>query len=106
MLNKYPVIPEHFILATKEYKNQTDKLEDDDLAMTYACLRAWEPGLLFAFFNSGEHSGASQGHRHVQFLPKDQIQREGVSEWTPLIDLMDGCDSLDGHGFQVQGWCR
>lgn len=39
VLNKYPVIPQHFILATKEYKEQTDKLEAQDLAMTYACVQ-------------------------------------------------------------------
>jgi ATP adenylyltransferase len=73
ILNKFPVIPQHFIVATIPYKEQTQLLEVEDLQVTYACLKAWEvktPGYgparrLFAFFNSGEHSGASQSHRHV-----------------------------------------
>lgn len=28
---------------------------------------------LFAFFNSGKHSGASQPHRHIQFLPVEEM---------------------------------
>lgn len=103
VLNKYPVIPQHFILATKEYKEQTDKLEEEDLAMTYACLQGWERGRLFAFFNSGDHSGASQGHRHIQFLPIEEM-RAGQSEtqWTPLIDAMrqDGIQGSFGEGLE------
>ncbi|KAL1958043.1 hypothetical protein VTO42DRAFT_5255 [Malbranchea cinnamomea] len=94
VLNKFPVIPNHFILATKLYKPQGDLLEKDDLAATYACLREWESsnserpsGRLFAFFNSGEHSGASQPHRHLQFLPvEDMTQPDDTRNWTPLID--------------------
>ncbi|KAK2778889.1 bifunctional AP-4-A phosphorylase/ADP sulfurylase, partial [Emmonsiellopsis sp. PD_33] len=87
VLNKFPVIPNHFILATTLFKPQTDLLERDDLMVTFQCLKAWEGGRqrrrddgdgdedgddgavdgggggaggrrLFAFFNSGEHSGA------------------------------------------------
>ena len=77
VLNKYPVIPQHFILATIPYKEQTHLLEVEDLQVTYACLKAWQANntdhnssrRLFAFFNSGEYSGASQGHRHVDTAP-------------------------------------
>ncbi|KAK2810181.1 hypothetical protein FQN50_003151 [Emmonsiellopsis sp. PD_5] len=115
VLNKFPVIPNHFILATRLFKPQTDLLERDDLVVTWQCLRAWEgegqhddedddegavdgdggggAGVggrrLFAFFNSGEHSGASQPHRHLQFLPVEGMVRddgEGEGEgWWPLI---------------------
>ena len=89
VLNKYPVIPHHFILTTKEYREQTDMLDEDDLAMAYSCLKSWEPGRLFAFFNSGEHSGASQRHRHIQFLPVEDMQKDCEDGgWVPLIDLM------------------
>lgn len=95
VLNKYPVITRHFILATKAVKAQTDLLEEDDLARAYSCLKAWQQdgtpseGKLFAFFNSGEYSGASQPHRHVQFLPvKDMYAGEDRAEWKPLIEYM------------------
>ena len=99
VLNKYPVIPNHFILATKTNRPQTDLLEESDLWITHACLEAWqetssrdEAGRLFAFFNSGEHSGASQVHRHLQFLPESDMKigcdtRED-SDWQLLIDSM------------------
>ncbi|EFR02027.1 hypothetical protein MGYG_05029 [Nannizzia gypsea CBS 118893] len=104
VLNKFPVIPNHFILATKAFKPQTHLLEVDDLHAAFACLKEWEKPAgelcgdenvqvakkqkrLFAFFNSGEHSGASQPHRHLQFLPvEDMHQVDDVANWTPLID--------------------
>lgn len=93
VLNKFPVIQNHFILATKPNKSQTDLLEKDDLEITYSCLKEWESSAsgaskrLFAFFNSGEHSGASQPHRHLQFLPvEDMAQLDDRMNWEPLID--------------------
>jgi sulfate adenylyltransferase (ADP) / ATP adenylyltransferase len=98
VLNKYPVIPNHFILATKANLPQTDLLDPEDLATTYACLRAWrddhssdptEDNDLFAFFNSGPDSGASQPHRHIQFLPvgdmKHGLTAEDALPWQPLM---------------------
>ncbi|RFU31802.1 hypothetical protein B7463_g4532, partial [Scytalidium lignicola] len=91
VLNKFAVVPEHFIVATKEFKPQTDLLEEDDLGAAYACLAAYhaEGKELFGFFNSGQHSGASQPHRHIQFLPVDSMF-EGLKsdEWKPLIDRL------------------
>ena len=158
LLNKFPIIANHFILATKDFKRQTDLLEKDDLVAAFACLKAWsrsgytntsdgpitsstssgigsrnwlrqqeqsndeigdesfseEKGKrkdqnqkrLFAFFNSGHASGASQPHRHVQFLPVESITTstatttiagEGDLEndaWTPLIDRFSEASSL------------
>jgi sulfate adenylyltransferase (ADP) / ATP adenylyltransferase len=95
VLNKYPVINNHFIIATKDNKPQTDLLAEDDLGLTYACLRAWQarqadrpPSRLFAFFNSGEHSGASQVHRHLQFLSVEDMAGTDDHDWSPLIDRM------------------
>jgi ATP adenylyltransferase len=95
VLNKFPIIAEHFILATKSCKKQTHVLEQDDLEATYTCLKAWQDGTgskhrrLFAFFNSGEHSGASQPHRHLQFLPVEKMREgEATSGWDLLTDLI------------------
>lgn len=84
------MIPNHFILATKANKPQTHLLEGDDLYLSYACLRAWEDDnhSLFAFFNSGEHSGASQPHRHLQFLPVEDMEGDTGDAWTPLCNSM------------------
>lgn len=90
ILNKYPVIAQHFILATQEYRAQTHFLDQDDLNISYACLKAWERGApnkrLFAFFNSGLHSGSSQSHRHIQFLPVEEMRGNDSTLWEPLID--------------------
>lgn len=94
VLNKYPVIPQHFIIATKLKKQQTHLLEPEDLAFTHACIREWDEGRqngkLFAFFNSGQHSGASQPHRHLQFLSVDEMKRDQQDQgaWDPLISRM------------------
>lgn len=94
VLNKYPIIPNHFILATSESKAQTNLLEQDDLWLTYQCLKQWKAGTdsdaadeLFAFFNSGEHSGASQSHRHLQLLSQLDM-RHGMrgDNWSLLAD--------------------
>jgi sulfate adenylyltransferase (ADP) / ATP adenylyltransferase len=103
VLNKFAIVANHFILATKEFKPQTDPLEPEDLEATFACLNEWEnataaaadrttarPGRLFAFFNSGVWSGASQAHRHVQLLPVEDMRGgDGDGdEWRPLIDCL------------------
>ncbi|KAH9868700.1 hypothetical protein J1614_007772 [Plenodomus biglobosus] len=105
VLNKFPIISEHFILATKSNKKQTHLLEQDDLEATYACLEAWrdESGSkqkrLFAFFNSGEHSGASQPHRHVQFLPLENMSGEDVaSSWDLLADIILSTPKAEPQG--------
>ncbi|KAL4923455.1 putative bis(5'-nucleosyl)-tetraphosphatase [Aspergillus undulatus] len=94
VLNKFPVIPNHFILATTAWKEQTDILEKEDLAAAYACVKAWGEDSagskrLFAFFNSGYESGASQPHRHLQFLPVEAMSEDDESgSWRPLVDTV------------------
>ena len=77
-------------------------LEQDDLEATYACLKAWaeddKQKRLFAFFNSGDHSGASQPHRHLQFLPVEHMRDSPVAdEWDLLIDSILSRDSNAGE---------
>jgi ATP adenylyltransferase len=96
VLNKYPIIADHFIIVTKAYKPQAHLLERDDLEATYACLKAWQDAgaesnqkRLFAFFNSGAHSGASQPRRHLQFLPVENMRDDQKSNgWDLLMDLI------------------
>jgi len=70
-LNKYSVVPNHFLLVTKEFSPQTTPLTPDQLSKSYQLLQAANRagGRLLAFFNCGVQSGASQPHKHVQFLP-------------------------------------
>ncbi|GAM83746.1 hypothetical protein ANO11243_017360 [Dothideomycetidae sp. 11243] len=111
VLNKFPIIPQHFILATKQHKLQTHPLEPDDLIKTYACLQSWGEGSsdcrrLFAFFNSGDESGASQPHRHIQLVPVEEMARDipqGQS-WSLLIDSILGSkESTPAGPFTIPG---
>ncbi|KAI1854658.1 hypothetical protein JX265_002297 [Neoarthrinium moseri] len=93
VLNKFAIVPEHFILITKSAKPQTHVLEQDDIAATYACIKAYRDNgkELFAFFNSGPHSGASQPHRHLQLLPVDEMRAglediKGEPQWGILAE--------------------
>ncbi|KAM7196572.1 inositol phospholipid synthesis protein Scs3p [Rhypophila sp. PSN 637] len=110
VLNKFAIVEEHFILATKEFTWQTDLLEKEDLAAALGCIRAYhgytlgkgeqehdagkqgqeEYGELFVFFNCGEHSGASQPHRHLQLLPVERMR--------------DGLDNMQGHTGTGKRW--
>ncbi|KAF9478822.1 ATP adenylyltransferase [Pholiota conissans] len=71
LLNKYSVVPQHFLMITKEYKPQTSPLLPSELVQAYSLLlAARESGQrFFAFYNCGKNSGASQAHKHIQFLP-------------------------------------
>lgn len=110
VLNKFPIITEHFILVTKTNKQQTHILERDDLETTYACLKAWQDSeprdshrRLFAFFNSGEHSGASQPRRHLQFLPVENMKEDQRSNsWDVLIDSILSSPALSTKGISVK----
>ncbi|CAP68322.1 uncharacterized protein PODANS_7_3650 [Podospora anserina S mat+] len=86
VLNKFAVVPEHFILSTSAFKPQTHLLEADDLAAAYACIDAYarHNKELFVFFNSGDHSGASQPHRHLQLLPVENMKEGLEGEWDVL----------------------
>ncbi|KAI0976254.1 HIT-like domain-containing protein [Xylaria arbuscula] len=100
VLNKFAVVPEHFILATSDFKPQTHLLERGDVDAAYACVQAYRNAgrELFVFFNSGEHSGASQPHRHLQLLPVDRMKLgledvEKGREWAILADTVRGKES-------------
>ncbi|KAK8851284.1 HIT-like domain-containing protein [Apiospora arundinis] len=115
VLNKFAIVPEHFILATSTVKPQTHVLEADDIAATYACIQAYheaaedgnEDQELFAFFNSGPHSGASQPHRHIQLLPVAQMcagldAADNGSDWSVLADALSARRPVArGGGYKV-----
>ncbi|KAF8623098.1 hypothetical protein AX15_006509 [Amanita polypyramis BW_CC] len=73
LFNKYSVVPQHFILASKEYQSQHSPLTPGDLVTIFRLLLAARRigRNFFAFYNCGINSGASQPHKHIQFLPLD-----------------------------------
>lgn len=78
VLNKFSVVPQHFLLITKKPYPQAAPLTPPDLAACYHLLRAANKqagARHVGFFNCGPASGASVDHRHVQFfkLPENFV---------------------------------
>lgn len=71
VLNKFAVIPRHFLLVTRQFQSQNAPLRPADLEASYELLKAAnsQSGKRhIGFFNCGKDSGASVLHRHIQFL--------------------------------------
>ncbi|KAH0827857.1 ATP adenylyltransferase-domain-containing protein [Lanmaoa asiatica] len=70
LANKFAVVPHHFLLVTKEFEPQTSPLLPQDLVQTYLLLLAARKANkhFIAFYNCGSKSGASQPHKHIQFI--------------------------------------
>lgn len=66
LLNKFPVLDHHLLIVTDRFQPQESAL---DVADCEALLRILAAGAGLAFYNSGEPAGASQPHRHLQWVP-------------------------------------
>ena len=67
LLNKYPVIANHLLLITRDFESQENMLtEPDFIALTQLLEEA--DGLVF--YNCGASAGASQRHKHLQWVPR------------------------------------
>lgn len=69
LLNKYPVQPGHLLLITQQWQPQSGWLQSSDWRAV-AEMDADTGGLWF--FNSSAAAGASQPHRHLQLLPRQE----------------------------------
>lgn len=66
LLNKFPVLDHHLLIVTERFQPQEGAL---DVADCEAVLRVLGAGAGLVFYNSGEVAGASQPHRHLQWVP-------------------------------------
>jgi len=66
LLNKFPVIDEHLLIVTRAFVDQEAPLDPADHDAAAACLHGLD-GLVF--YNAGAIAGASQPHRHLQWVP-------------------------------------
>ncbi|KAF9427367.1 bifunctional AP-4-A phosphorylase/ADP sulfurylase [Podila epigama] len=72
LLNKFSIVPKHFLVVTKEFQPQTGPLSPSDLMAVWNCLKALKNGSdAVAIYNCGSRSGASQPHKHMQIIPLD-----------------------------------
>jgi sulfate adenylyltransferase (ADP) / ATP adenylyltransferase len=82
----------------REFESQEEDLSEDDVKVSWECLRRMENGneRWMAFYNCGSESGArsvhpslcgayegSQQHKHLQFIPLPQ-----VDEFSPFPDFL------------------
>ena len=66
LLNKYPVVQDHLVVVTREFEPQQSLLTGPDFEGLLACmLRLGGLG----FYNAGAVAGASQSHKHLQWVP-------------------------------------
>lgn len=84
LLNKYPVMRRHLLLVTRQFEPQDSVLEGRHFAAAASLLR--ECGGL-CFYNGGEVAGASQPHRHLQWVPADAD-----------LPLLDGYEQASAAG--------
>jgi ATP adenylyltransferase len=68
ILNKFPVIPRHLLIVTRVFEEQTDHLNQRDFEALAQLLKRLG-GL--GFYNGGVEAGASQRHKHLQWIPED-----------------------------------
>jgi len=66
LLNKFNVVERHLLVITREYSSQLGPLDADDFTALAFCLAAGD-GL--GFYNGGPAAGASQRHKHLQWIP-------------------------------------
>ncbi len=67
ILNKFPVSTRHVVIATREFREQLEPLDRSDFAALAQLLVA-SGGL--GFYNGGAAAGASQRHKHLQWIPE------------------------------------
>lgn len=82
LLNKFPVFEEHLLLVTRVFEPQDGALTPADLAALACCLAEFD-GL--AFYNAGRAAGASQQHRHLQYVPLPLTAGEHETPMDPVL---------------------
>ncbi|KAL9940621.1 hypothetical protein V8E36_000109 [Tilletia maclaganii] len=101
LLNKFAVLPRHFLLVTRDFVSQDLPPSPRMLALAYRILLSYPATRtteLMAFYNCGANSGASQAHQHVQFIAvgrpaKEKKQPNGAAEQEEEDEVED--DEVD-----------
>ncbi|KAJ2447985.1 bifunctional AP-4-A phosphorylase/ADP sulfurylase [Coemansia sp. RSA 2336] len=91
LLNKYCVVPHHLLITTAEFRQQGEPLSQDDFSAVLATINNLSSRNI-VFYNSGDKSGASQPHKHLQVLPMPEYM-----DVPPSIGIWLQSGSLPGH---------
>lgn len=92
LLNKFNVVDEHLLLVTRRFEAQTNWLTLADFDAMWRCLQECD-GLLF--YNGGPTAGASQPHKHLQFLP---FPAGAATTIAPVLTLLPSVTFDQGVG--------
>lgn len=82
MLNKYSLEKGHFLVVTEEFVQQKGPVRPQDLVMLHDMVQRPKQRT-YAFINGGPSAGASQEHRHFQFMEVPDFS--GQPTWPDAI---------------------
>jgi ATP adenylyltransferase len=68
LLNKFSVVEHHMMMVTRAFEDQTCQLTQKDCEALLIGLTEMDS---LGFYNAGPEAGASQSHKHLQFVPLD-----------------------------------
>ncbi len=66
ILNKFNVIEHHLLIITREFEPQESLISLTDFTALWTVFQELDG---FGFYNAGKVAGASQPHKHLQFVP-------------------------------------
>lgn len=89
VLNKFPVIERHLLIITRAFEEQTASLNQTDFDALAAVMQALGG---VGFYNGGADAGASQRHKHLQWIPESP-QSDCLRSMTAALPR--GCQALD-----------
>lgn len=105
VLNKYALEEGHFLVVTNDFYPQKGLLRASDLAMMQDMLTQSKKRR-YCFFNGGLLAGASQEHRHFQFLEvpdfgNDKCWPEQIHERDPTSTEVRQHPDIPAHHFLI-----
>jgi ATP adenylyltransferase len=65
LLNKFNVLNRHFLVVTRRFEEQESLLGEEDFEAMRSVMRELD---CIGFYNAGPAGGASQSHKHLQFV--------------------------------------
>jgi ATP adenylyltransferase len=87
VLNKFPVIERHLLIVTRHFEDQCAPLTAADFAALAGVVGA-HGGL--GFYNGGRIAGASQAHKHLQWIPSGAA---GLASFLPALQRSTAVDN-------------
>lgn len=93
VLNKFPVIERHLLIVTRAFEEQTAVLTRADFDALAGVMQALG-GL--GFYNGGAEAGASQRHKHLQWIPESP-QSDCLRSMTAALPTNSASMTLHTH---------